>query len=127
MLKSTNFFLLFLTLLIFNLSIDVKDQGDINMKEDLTINDQESIVELVLEKWFGFENAIAEHDEHDEQDGGSIDCQKIVLINLSYKQNISHKLIITIFDKNPLILFKENYVKAYSLEIDSPPPKFDLI
>ena len=34
-------------------------------QKDLSINDQESILELVIEKVMGYENAVAEYDDHD--------------------------------------------------------------
>jgi hypothetical protein len=48
---------------IFNISVDMPDANPDDVAEDLTINDQETIVELVLEKCIGIEDAIAEHDE----------------------------------------------------------------
>jgi hypothetical protein len=71
---------------IFNLSVDTKDAAPDYVPEDLAVNDQESFVELVLEKWVGIENAITEHDEPDQEDGGALDFKKINLIT----QNFSH-------------------------------------
>lgn len=39
------------------------DSNPDNIAEDLTINDQETVVELVLEQCIGIDNAIEEHDE----------------------------------------------------------------
>jgi hypothetical protein len=51
---------------ILNISVD---SPDINKKwpEDLSLNDQESIVEIVLEKIMGFENAIPEYEDSDNE------------------------------------------------------------
>lgn len=48
---------------LLNISVDAPDVT--NRKEDLRFNDQESIVELVVEKCLGFDNLIAEHDDTD--------------------------------------------------------------
>lgn len=77
------FLCLFMALQIFNLSIDTKDSIPDNVPEDLTINDQESFIELVLEKFLGFENAVSEHDESD-QESGSLDFKKINLVSINF-------------------------------------------
>ena len=82
----TRFFCILMALHIFNLSVDTKDTAPDYVPEDLAVNDQESFVELVLEKWVGIENAITEHDEPDQEDGGALDFKKINLI----AQNFSH-------------------------------------
>lgn len=55
----------FLALHILNLSVDSPDAQPYFVAEDLSINDQESFIELVVEKIFGFEDAFAEFDDPD--------------------------------------------------------------
>ncbi|MCC4227630.1 hypothetical protein [Zunongwangia profunda] len=64
--KILHYFSLFIGLVILNISVD---SPDINKKwpEDLSLNDQESIVEIVLEKIMGFENAIPEYEDSDNE------------------------------------------------------------
>lgn len=50
---------------LLNISVDAPD---ILVKEDLRFNDQESIVELVVEKCLGFDNVIAEQDDTDSNE-----------------------------------------------------------
>ncbi len=57
---------LFMAAYLLNISVDAPDIT--NLKEDLRFNDQESIVELVVEKCFGFDNLIAEHDDTDSNE-----------------------------------------------------------
>lgn len=52
--------------IILNLSVDTPDLYDNSIPEDLTYNDTESVVEWVLEDVLQFENAIAEHDDDDQ-------------------------------------------------------------
>lgn len=117
--------LFFLTAVIFNLSVDVKDYSENYIPEDLSFNDQESIVELIVEKWLGFSNAFIEYDEPDQEDGGILDFHKITLAINSQNQTI-------VFDKSPIISIKNskrlNYLNSNSLkkpflDILSPPPK----
>ncbi|SDL17827.1 hypothetical protein SAMN05421823_104575 [Catalinimonas alkaloidigena] len=53
---------------LLNLSVDAPDTTPAYLPEDLSINDQESLVELILEQVLGFEDAIAEYDDHDTED-----------------------------------------------------------
>lgn len=56
------------------------DPNPENTPENLTINDQESIIELVLEKLLGYDNAITEYDDHDTDDQSKKTTVKIELI-----------------------------------------------
>ncbi len=55
-------------LYLINISVDPADPKPNHIPEDLSINDQESIIEFAIEKLLGFENAIDEHDDHDTED-----------------------------------------------------------
>lgn len=57
-----------LSLYLLNISIDVSPGLSLPISANTTFNDQESIVELFLEKMLGFENAIAEYDDPDTED-----------------------------------------------------------
>ncbi|TXB68372.1 hypothetical protein [Phaeodactylibacter luteus] len=52
-------------LYLLNISVDTADPYPDYIPEDLSFNDQESIVEILLEQVLGYENAIAEYDDHD--------------------------------------------------------------
>jgi len=53
---------------LLNISVDTADPNPEHIPEDLSINDQESIIEIVLEKVLGYEDAIKEYDDHDTED-----------------------------------------------------------
>ncbi len=55
-------------LYLLNISVDATDPNADHLPEDLSINDQESIIEIVLEQILGFEDAIKEYDDHDPED-----------------------------------------------------------
>lgn len=57
-----------MALYLLNISVDTADPYPDHIPEDLSFNDQESIVEIVVEKILGFENAIAEYDDHDTEE-----------------------------------------------------------
>lgn len=64
----TRFFWGLMGLYLLNISVDGPNHLPIELAEDLTINHQESILEIVVEKLLGFENAIVEYDDHDMED-----------------------------------------------------------
>lgn len=57
---------LFMAAYLLNISVDAPDISA--KKEDLRFNDQESIVEIVVEKCLGFDNIIAEQDDTDSNE-----------------------------------------------------------
>jgi hypothetical protein len=115
-------FWLFMAAHIFNCSVDTPDATPDYIPEDLTYNDMESVTEIVLEKFFGIENVIAEHDENDTEDGNSFNLKKEIVY--------SHQIIIennTFFDIGLHIIASTKYIEQYSSqfhpEIVPPPPK----
>lgn len=55
-------------LLLLNISVDTTGLIRLNITKGLAFNDQESIVEIVVEKILGHENAIPEFDNYDGED-----------------------------------------------------------
>ncbi len=108
-------------LYLLNISVDTADPNPEHIPEDLTFNDQESIVEIVVEKVLGFEDAIKEYDDHDTEDHSK---KKNVKIDLSVHEIVADKI-----DKNQFFERKKTFheyearlTKGFN-EIDSPPPK----
>lgn len=116
-------FCILMALHIFNISVDTPDADPDSKPEDLSYNDMESVVEIILEKCLDYDNAIAEHDEADE------DCVTSKTIE------IASDIIITDFFTYPfstplpseLLKVKTPYVGSCSSdhisEITPPPPK----
>ena len=57
-----------MALYLLNISVDTPDPYPEHIPEDLSFNDQESIIEIVLEQFLGYEDAIKEYDDHDTED-----------------------------------------------------------
>lgn len=70
-----------MALYLFNISVDSRDKGPDYLPEDLSINDQESIVEIIVEQVLGYENAIVEYDD---PDGPSNNKKKSGKIDFNY-------------------------------------------
>ncbi len=90
------------------------------LPEDLSINEIESVTEFFAEIVFGIDNAFEEHDEPDNDGGGSFDFSKIFYI----KQHSSFASIS--FDTLSAVeyhIFNAHKIKVLALEINSPPPR----
>lgn len=89
-------------LYLLNISVDAVDPYPDYIPEDLSVNDQESIVEIVVEEILGYEDAIDEFDEHDNEDHSKRIKTKIEIVPhfridpaicfrlTSRKKNINH-------------------------------------
>jgi len=112
-----------LALHIFNCSVDTPDPQPDNVPEDLSYNDMESVVEIVLEQVLGINNAIAEHDENDTDDaGGGLTIKKG--IDFSYYENnikISFSNAVTTICKYGN--YRDNFSSQFHPELIPPPPK----
>ncbi len=116
--KMSRMFILLMALYLFNISIDFSDPRTAHFKEDLSINEIESFVELILEEVADFENAFEEQAESDREHG-----------------TVSHALLfipVKDFEIPHTVLFYQiSYtslypISAYSatLDIFTPPPKY---
>lgn len=75
--QARRFVALLMALYLFNFSIDTRDANPDHIAEDLNFNDIESIFEFSVECILGIHNAVAEHDERDQDHAGSFDFSKI--------------------------------------------------
>jgi len=104
---------------VFNLSIDTRDAHPDCVPEDLSINDQETVFEFIMESVLGYENAVAEHDEQDSEDGGTLDFNKIkIYFAPSGKIEITHTETVQKVFTEPRSFFSD-----HTADPTSPPPK----
>lgn len=112
---------------VFNMSVDAPDgyagrAGRGEQREDLSVNDIESLSELVIEECFGFVNAVPEHDEPDENSSLTeleeeyIFTQSFVFAPFSAP---THLLVVT-----ELLSFQPTHVPTPVVEIVAPPPRY---
>lgn len=97
------------------------DAAPDDVPEDLTVNDIETVVELVLEQGLDIENAIAEHDESDDTNSQNFEMCKDVKFHPVRTQ-------LATFDRpyNIILLhtpYKMDYSFLYYREINPPPPE----
>lgn len=117
------FFCILMAFHIFNISVDAPDADPDSQPEDLSYNDMESVVEIILEKYLGFDNAIAEHDEPDDDSDNSttIEIVKDLSVTDFYTCDFSISIPCnTLTIETPYdIAFASDYIS----EIIPPPPK----
>ncbi|WP_127138269.1 hypothetical protein [Flagellimonas oceanensis] len=68
-----------MSLYLLNISVDSPDQYPDFVPEDLTINDQESMIEILVEKVLGYGDVFEEYDDPDKEDHNSGSSFKIKL------------------------------------------------
>jgi hypothetical protein len=108
-------------LYILNISVDPTDTYPEYISEDLSINDQESIIEIVVEKIMGFENAITEYDDNDFEN------EKI---NINFKITVfaPHLFVLTFIQpiknaKQQNFLNFDSFILSGFCQLNTPPPK----
>lgn len=108
-------------LYLFNISVDSADFNPNYIPEDLSFNDQESIIEIVIEKILGFEDAIKEADDCDADDHCSKKSGKIDIFPIkNHSSKIAKSSLQRDRQKFPC---HNSYLTSGFQQLDSPPPK----
>ncbi|QKZ14302.1 hypothetical protein [Spirosoma sp. KUDC1026] len=118
-------FCLLMALHVLNFSVDSPDRYNrsttlIQDQEDLSINDIESISELLLEECLGLVNAVPEHDEHDEEAGQLLSLQDYIFTQTFTLRPPARSIH---FLHTAVITFTSTPVSTYVPDITSPPPQ----
>lgn len=112
----------FMAFYLLNMSVDAPDKYAHYIAEDLSFNDQESILEIIIEQVMGFENAIMEHDDHDATRKVTLKkTQSLDVFVLSYKNFLSNTKHLSDSKINNTHYFSSSS-NPY-IEQDAPPPK----
>ena len=106
---------------LLNISVDIADTTPEYLPEDLSINDQESLVEIIVEQVLGFENTFCEYDDPDTKDFTKKKNPNIDLVVLFSSELTSSKKLNDI-SKLRYPKYIVCLTKGYS-RLTSPPPK----
>lgn len=106
---------------LLNISIDTPDRYPEFIPEDLTINDQESIIEFIFEQVLQIENAFEEYDDFDSKDKNlnkniKIDLLTYFKIADNNNLNLSVSLLVYLIRQNSKL--SDGY-----LQLTNPPPE----
>jgi hypothetical protein len=111
----------FMGLYLFNISVDTADPHPEHIPEDLSFNDQESVIEIIVEQLLGYENAIKEYDDHDLEDINKQKNLHFDLLNyISFTE--SNSQIQKDGNKQYFYDYKFHLLNGFN-EIDNPPPQ----
>jgi hypothetical protein len=108
-------------LYLLNISVDTADRNPQHIAENLSINDQESIIEIVVEKILSYENAIKEYDDHDTEQHNKKANIKIDLTTHSIVDSSINQFIIKT-TRNKFTDYKTFLISGFQ-NLDIPPPK----
>ncbi len=117
----TRFLFGLLGLYFLNISVDSPDPFPNKVPEDLSFNDQESIVELIVEQVLGFEDLIREVDDPDPEDHNSAMGFKMpIMVQYTDDSGLSPILVESRKGKFP----EKNVRFPMGFDpIDTPPPR----
>ncbi|MFN5171364.1 MAG: hypothetical protein ACK5DD_17235 [Cyclobacteriaceae bacterium] len=104
---------------LFNFSIDSRDSQPDSIAEDLAINDIESVYEFILEGLVGLDNAVAESEERDQDDGGAFDNKK-------FYPSVLQSWISALWPVSPVLdhaCHAPGNPAVIFIEVDGPPPR----
>lgn len=108
-------------LYMLNISVDTTDPYPDHIQENLSFNDQESIVEIVIEKFLGYEDAIPEYDDCDTRDHIKKPIFKIEFVPLK-EVAVNTKSTLCGATKQRFPNYDGFLLNGF-LKIDVPPPK----
>lgn len=105
---------------LFNISVDTIDSTPSHLPENLAINDQESIVEIIIEKILGYEDAIEEYDDNDTENQSEVSKVKIDLIN---QAPYLSKIPVLVINESSFKIFSNTKIHSGFYKKLTPPPK----
>lgn len=115
------FFWGFMALYFLNICVDASDIQHNSIAEDLALNEQESIIEIVVEKVFDLGDVIEEQDDEDPEDYSKKGISKLDLsfLKLDFSTQISG---IFSTSKNNFTVCKSFFSEPH-YQLEKPPPE----
>ncbi len=111
-----------LLLHLINISVNVSNINQPFIPEDLTINNQESIIEIVVEQVLGYEDAFKEYDDNDSEDHTKkTNIKPDIIAYSTIPTDISRKFFNGLNQKFPG--YNNGFLRNGFLKLDNPPPE----
>ncbi len=111
----------FMACYMLNMSIDLTKPNIQYSAVNVSFNEQESIIELVLEKGLGFDNIIQELDDKETEEHHKKNNSKIdLIVHPTFDSFILKCILGSLKKKFPLFLVP--LIKGFN-QLDTPPPK----
>ncbi len=109
-------------LCFFNISVDVKNPLSDKISVNSSFNDQESIIELVVEKLLGYDDAIPESDEPDMEEHNGKSTVHIDLFTPLYNKEKIESAVFIPESGNSFNHYQHEFSDNY-YPIHTPPPE----
>lgn len=107
---------------LLNCSVDVADENPDHLPEDLSINDQESMIEIFLEIGLGIEDAIPENEDADG-DQETSHKKKLKKDIHFYVENIGRAFTDLKASAHNFLRYDTNRLIPVFFKVPSPPPR----
>jgi hypothetical protein len=108
----------------FNVSVDPQNSDADCLSEKLSINEMESVAEIICEQMLHIDNAFPEHRHHKSHNSDKSTPAALHLTLAFWHQPLSGGLFTPCRTLNSLYISQnENFFQQYSLDILTPPPK----
>lgn len=117
--KITGFIGGFLAFYLLNISIDV---ASLFTHHQTIHNEQESIIELIIEKLLGFDDTIPENKSNEAEQNQNVKKSFTMDEFLLFSIDSKTKSVLANYAEHLFLYLKNNFIKP-SLEIHSPPPE----
>ncbi len=112
-----------LVLHLLNISVNTVEPKLEHSSEDLMINEQESVVEIIVEQVLGYEETFIEYEDDETQEHKTDNKNNVLkqfLIN--FFESSSDVKLVSINKNNHFLDHEARLTNSFN-EIDSPPPK----
>lgn len=119
----TTVFSLILGVYLFNISIDVTDSSRYGITLNREFNEQESIVELIVEKVLGYENAISEGDDTESEDQENTAKSNLKIEYITHCANPAFNSEFTFKPAKKHFTGSVEYLNNGYIQLSTPPPK----
>lgn len=100
--------------------MDIPDSNNKGISEDLSINDMESIIEIVFEKFLGYENYVKEFDDNDQD---TFQFKKGLDMYIKPSIQVANITSLIIIEDHTIINTNFFDVKSKTQDILTPPPR----
>ena len=121
--KPLKFFWILMALFLLNISVDTTGLfADSVPYQHLIINDQESIIEIVVEQFLGFDSFIPETADDDTNQTANLKKAKVIDIFILPNFALPTALT-TLHHKKAEVVTNDNQSDKFHFKIPSPPPE----
>lgn len=111
-----------MALYFINSSVDTVNVFHNNVPENLSYNDQESIIELIAEQVLGFSDAVPEYEDEDSEKRSQLEKKSSATVFV-LQSGYNTFMTTPVLKQNKAMLYAYTTFSNPFMEIQSPPPE----